>query len=120
MTALPPPQDLNLPGYRLHTLKGELKGFWSVTVRANWRIIFRFQGVDHAGESGKRLPGVAIGTYAAVLFVLGMIDRLRELAVARSDELGLALEEERLPRRIEIRPRRIGAAPMLIRPVRRE
>lgn len=40
------PQALNLPGYRLHQLKGELKGFWSVTVRANWRIIFRFQGAD--------------------------------------------------------------------------
>ena len=40
------PQELNLPGYRLHPLKGELKGFWSVTVRANWRIIFRFEGTD--------------------------------------------------------------------------
>ncbi len=37
------PQALNLPGYRLHALKGELRGFWSVTVRANWRIIFRFE-----------------------------------------------------------------------------
>jgi toxin HigB-1 len=37
------PQALNLPGYRLHALKGDLKGFWSVTVRANWRIIFRFE-----------------------------------------------------------------------------
>jgi toxin HigB-1 len=36
------PQALNLPGYRLHPLKGDLQGFWSVTVRANWRIIFRF------------------------------------------------------------------------------
>ena len=54
----------------------------------------------------KGYPGVAIGTYAAVLFALGMIDRLRELAEARSDEVGLALEEERLPKRIEIRPRR--------------
>ena len=34
---------LNLPGYRLHTLKGDMKGFWSVTVRANWRIVFRFE-----------------------------------------------------------------------------
>lgn len=34
--------DMNLPGFRLHPLKGELKGFWSVTVRANWRVIFRF------------------------------------------------------------------------------
>jgi len=40
------PQSLNLPGYRLHPLKGELKGFWSVTVRATWRIIFRFQGTN--------------------------------------------------------------------------
>jgi len=40
------PQELNLPGYRLHPLKGNLKGFWSVTVRANWRIIFRFEGPD--------------------------------------------------------------------------
>jgi proteic killer suppression protein len=40
------PQNLNLPGYRLHPLKGALKGFWSVTVRANWRIIFRFEETD--------------------------------------------------------------------------
>lgn len=37
------PEDLKLPGFRLHPLKGSLKGFWSVTVRANWRIIFRVQ-----------------------------------------------------------------------------
>jgi plasmid maintenance system killer protein len=30
----------------LHPLKGDLKGFWSVTVRANWRIVFRFEGED--------------------------------------------------------------------------
>lgn len=35
-------EDLNLPGFRLHALKGDRKGFWSVTVRANWRIVFRF------------------------------------------------------------------------------
>jgi len=40
------PQALNLPGYRLHNLKGGLRGYWSVTVRANWRIIFRFDGTD--------------------------------------------------------------------------
>ena len=40
------PRDLSLPGYRLHPLKGGLKGFWSVTVRANWRIIFRFEETD--------------------------------------------------------------------------
>jgi len=40
------PEDMNLPGFRLHPLKGKLKGFWSVTVRANWRIIFRFEDGD--------------------------------------------------------------------------
>ena len=39
-------QALSLPGYRLHPLKGELRGFWSVSVRANWRIVFRFEGTD--------------------------------------------------------------------------
>jgi proteic killer suppression protein len=34
--------DMDLPGFRLHPLKGELKGLWAVTVRANWRVIFRF------------------------------------------------------------------------------
>jgi proteic killer suppression protein len=40
------PQALNLPGYRLHPLKGDMKGLWSVVVRANWRIIFWFQDSD--------------------------------------------------------------------------
>jgi toxin HigB-1 len=35
--------DMDLPGYRLHPLKGELRGFYAVTVRANWRVIFRFE-----------------------------------------------------------------------------
>ena len=38
--------DLDVPGLRLHPLKGELKGFWGVTVRANWRVIFRFKDGD--------------------------------------------------------------------------
>jgi len=40
------PQDMDLPGFRLHPLKGGLIGFWSVTIRANWRIIFRFEDGD--------------------------------------------------------------------------
>ena len=35
--------DLGLTTFRLHPLKGALAGFWSITVRANWRIIFRFE-----------------------------------------------------------------------------
>lgn len=42
------PSDMDAPGFRLHPLKGELKGFWAVTVRANWRVIFRFRGEDAA------------------------------------------------------------------------
>lgn len=40
------PEDMNLPGFRLHRLKGDLAGFWSVSVRANWRVIFRFEEGD--------------------------------------------------------------------------
>ena len=40
------PQAMDLPGYRLHPLKGDLQGLWSVTVRANRRIGFRFEGND--------------------------------------------------------------------------
>lgn len=38
--------DLDLPTYKLHPLKGELAGFWSVSVSRNWRIIFRFEQGD--------------------------------------------------------------------------
>ncbi len=38
------PTEMDLPSFRLHALKGDLRGFWAVTVRANWRIVFRFDG----------------------------------------------------------------------------
>lgn len=38
--------DMNIPGYRLHPLKGAQKGFWSITVNGNWRITFRFESGD--------------------------------------------------------------------------
>ncbi len=38
--------DMDLPGFRLHPLKGEWRGYWAVTVRANWRVVFRFQEGD--------------------------------------------------------------------------
>ena len=40
------PQDMALPGYRLHPLKGELAGYWSLRVSANWRILFRMEDGD--------------------------------------------------------------------------
>ena len=39
-------RDLNLPGYRLHQLKGNRTGTWTVTVSGNWRVTFTFEGED--------------------------------------------------------------------------
>jgi proteic killer suppression protein len=44
------PDDMDLPGFHLHPLTGSLAGFWSVTIRANWRIIFRFDEHDDATD----------------------------------------------------------------------
>jgi proteic killer suppression protein len=38
------PEDMNLPGYRFHALKGDRKGSYAVSVSGNWRISFRFEG----------------------------------------------------------------------------
>ncbi len=46
LNAATAPQDMNLPGYRLHELKGDRKGIWSVKVSGNWRLTFMFQGED--------------------------------------------------------------------------
>ena len=35
-------EDIDIPGYRLHSLKGSRKGTWSITVNANWRLTFEF------------------------------------------------------------------------------
>ncbi len=40
------PQDMNLPGLKLHELTGKRKGTWAVNVSGNWRITFRFEGAD--------------------------------------------------------------------------
>ena len=40
------PADLNIPSFKLHPLKGELNGHWSIWVNGNWRVTFRFIGVD--------------------------------------------------------------------------
>lgn len=51
-------------------------------------------------------PGVSIGITATVLFVLGMAERVGDLADIRNDEQGLALAEEQLPKRIRTRKRK--------------
>lgn len=52
LNAVVTPENMNLPGFKLHRLKGKYANYWAVTVRANWRIIFRFEeghavGVDY-------------------------------------------------------------------------
>lgn len=39
-------QDIGLPGFGLHPLKGNLRGHWAVKVSGNWRIVFRFENGD--------------------------------------------------------------------------
>jgi proteic killer suppression protein len=40
------PDHMDVPGWRLHPLKGNLKGHWSVRVSGNWRLLFKFEGED--------------------------------------------------------------------------
>ncbi|MGH9805707.1 MAG: type II toxin-antitoxin system RelE/ParE family toxin [Terriglobia bacterium] len=40
------PEQLDIPGFRLHPLRGDLAGYLGITVRANWRIVFRFEQGD--------------------------------------------------------------------------
>ncbi len=40
------PLDMNAPGWRLHGLKGDLSGHWSIDVSGNWRLTFTFEGTD--------------------------------------------------------------------------
>lgn len=39
-------EELDLPAFSLHSLKGDLKDYWSIKVNGNWRVIFRFKGND--------------------------------------------------------------------------
>lgn len=51
-------------------------------------------------------PGVSLGTYATVLWVLGLLEPLAAVAAPTGDLVGMALEEERLPRRVRVPKRR--------------
>ncbi len=46
LAAATTPKDMDLPGLRLHPLKGKLKGRWSVSISGNWRMTFAFSGKD--------------------------------------------------------------------------
>ncbi|KTT01441.1 Killer protein [Pseudomonas oryzihabitans] len=40
------PEEIDMPGFRLHPLKGNLAGYWSLSISGNRRVIFRFDGTD--------------------------------------------------------------------------
>ena len=40
------PEDMNVPGWDFHSLNGDLKGHWAVSVNGNWRVTFTFDGKD--------------------------------------------------------------------------
>ena len=42
------PDEMNLAGFRFHSLKGELKGHYAVSISGNWRVTFRFEGENAA------------------------------------------------------------------------
>ncbi len=48
LTEASEPDHMSLPGFRLHPLRGDLAGFWAVSVSGNWRIVWRFEGRDTA------------------------------------------------------------------------
>ena len=62
--------------------------------------------VDTLKQIEKGNPATSIGGYTSVLFSLGMTDRLRDIADVRHDFIGLALEEENLPKRIRLPKKR--------------
>jgi transcriptional regulator with XRE-family HTH domain len=56
-------------------------------------------------------PGVSLGVYATVLFILGLSERIADLADVSGDSLGLQLDEERLPKRVRTSKRRSAGQP---------
>lgn len=39
-------KDMNIPGFKLHSLKGSLENIWSISVSGNWRLTFKFENVN--------------------------------------------------------------------------
>ena len=64
-------------------------------------------------KAEKGEPGVSIGTYATILFTLGMVDRLADVADPRHDAVGRELEEEHLPERIRLSRRQEPGKPKI-------
>jgi transcriptional regulator with XRE-family HTH domain len=105
-----PPTDTRLPLPVRNALRkfgadirdARLRRRISTAIMAQRALVARM--TLHKAERGD--PTVSMGTYATILFVLGMTERLADLADVRSDRLGLLLDEERLPQRIRATSRR--------------
>src|SRR5271154_2279031 len=90
--------DMRLSSFHLHPLKGDMKGLWSVTVRANWRIVFRFSGggagdvelIDyHYRENLTPLktpphPGLSVRLNCLDPFALSVTEGAKVLGVSRT------------------------------------
>jgi hypothetical protein len=77
-------------------------GAFPSSLRRNWASISKTTWLKV--EKGD--PGVLAGTYAKVLFVLGLVDKLAQLADPANDSVGLRLEEGQLPQRIRRKQRK--------------
>ena len=82
------PQDMDLPGYRLHPLKGDKQDMWSVTVNGNWRLTFYFEGQDAQGGTcmisrKPTHPGVVLLEDVIKPLGLTITDAARMLGVSR-------------------------------------
>jgi transcriptional regulator with XRE-family HTH domain len=62
---------------------------------------------DTLARAEKGEASVSVGVYASMMFVLGLLDRFAEVASVQNDQVGIALEEEQLPKRIRLRRPRI-------------
>ncbi len=60
-TALTLEQVGRFPGWKLHPLKGDMKGYWSVTVPGNWRIVFRYHEPTHTASDMDLIDEKAFG-----------------------------------------------------------
>ena len=78
------PQDMNLPGYRLHPLKGDSRDVWSVSVDENWRLTFYFEGVESKADYCRLLNKL---DNKDLLFIHDCIEAIGKCDLMKMEEL---------------------------------
>lgn len=103
-TTLPPPVAVKRA---LRKLGGDLRDA-RLRRRIPTTLMAERVGVTRTtlAKAEKGEASVSMGVYASMLFALGLIERLGEIADPRRDDIGIALEEERLPKRIRTKRQR--------------